>query len=298
MDFRPMTEAEVKYSYTQSCEIAAKTGFIGHLRGDLEDDRLYSMWNPWDKSGDIQPFKADLEECIQRLRLDPETGKPLQDRKRLAKYCRSESVRSFGNFLDYGIRADSDQYAFLLRLNPNKGYNTVYCYAYTRHWLDLHLSRAERGIRFITSTFRERFRLTDGDQVRLTIAGEQKDRVCRYVDDYHVELDGSLFHICELAEKLEYTDGTVIPLRSSLPKQCYSELRTTGELVLLRRGEIGYVKPGVKAGDVSPSQLNAAMGVTKAQEAAMSAGSMFGWDTPAADPKNYDENGKAIHPRH
>ena len=37
--------------------------------------------------------------------------------------------------------------------------------------------------------------------------------------------------------------------------------------------------------------------MTKAQTAAMLAGSMFGWEAPAADPKNYDEQGQPIKPK-
>ena len=44
-------------------------------------------------------------------------------------------------------------------------------------------------------------------------------------------------------------------------------------------------------------EYNTKAGVTKAQEAAMAAGSRFGFDVPAADPANYDENGQPIKPK-
>ena len=49
----------------------------------------------------------------------------------------------------------------------------------------------------------------------------------------------------------------------------------------------------VRAGVDAANEVN---GVTKAQSAAMKAGSMLGWDAPAADPANYDDQGIPIRP--
>ena len=41
--------------------------------------------------------------------------------------------------------------------------------------------------------------------------------------------------------------------------------------------------------------INTALGNTPPQVEAMAAGSMFGWDCPAADPRAYDVHGRIIH---
>ena len=88
----------------------------------------------------------------------------------------------------------------------------------------------------------------------------------------------------------------VIPLRRSLPEKCFSALEATGEIIVITKGEKGYTPTGQYPQDgVSQKEAAAALndtaGITRAQEAAMVAGSMFGWDTPAANPKNYDFKG-------
>ena len=39
---------------------------------------------------------------------------------------------------------------------------------------------------------------------------------------------------------------------------------------------------------------NGMCGITRAQVSAMQNGAIYGWDTPLADPKRYDENGYLI----
>lgn len=98
---------------------------------------------------------------------------------------------------------------------------------------------------------------------------------------------------------MEQNSSTVISLRSSLPEHCYIYLPTTREIGIVKKGESGYYRSDItlaydEDGKQFVEELNKKCGITKAQEAAMLAGSMFGWQIPAADPQNYDEQGQLI----
>lgn len=253
---------------------------------------------------------AEIEGIINpdSRRNDAVCGAILSDRKLLFDFCHVNESAGFGNDREWGIRVNTKEYSYLMRLNPNKGEYSLYCYCYRRDWLTQHMKQAERGIRFITPHYKEIFRMKDGDQIRIiTDTGEKLDHTARYIDDYHVEIGGgfgsNLYHICEFAERMEELGRTVIPLRSSLPEKCYVYVGSTDEIGLVERGEMGYTHVCVKPeGNVTKKRsveyLNDAMGVSKAQAAAMNAGSLFGWETKAADPANYNDKGELQKPQH
>lgn len=74
----------------------------------------------------------------------------------------------------------------------------------------------------------------------------------------------------------------------TVPEYCYSTNEVTGETIMIKRGEMGYNLLGWPHKTTPAEELNAEIGVTKAQEMAMKTGSMFGWHAPAADPKEWE----------
>ena len=300
LDMRALTEKEDKYTFSNSMQISMQCGLIGHLRADMDSDGngFFSSWEDYRKELKTDEFKDEFDKVINSLR---EEGDILYNRKSLAKYCYSSPQAKMNNEHDYyGVRVDTEKYAYLCRLNPNKGEYNLYCYCYIKDWLDKHIRSAEKGIRFITPEYKEKFRISDGEKIRITFSdGEVKDRVCRYIDDSHIEVGDDLYHICEFAERTEACDAKVIPLRSDLPEQCYASLGTTPEVVIIKKGTDGYFKTDILCQSTEEAkqladEYNGKLGVTKAQAEAMKAGSMFGWDVPAADPKSYDENGTLL----
>ena len=300
LDMRALTEKEDKYTFSNSTQISMQCGLIGHLRADMDTDGngFFSSWEDYRKELKTDEFKDELDNVINSLR---EEGDILYNRKALAKYCYSSPQAKMNNELDYyGVRVDTEKYAYLCRLNPNKSEYNLYCYCYIKDWLDKHIRSAEKGIRFITPEYKEKFRISDGEKIRITFSdGKVKDRVCRYIDDSHVEVGDDLYHICEFAERMEQCGATFIPLRSDLPEVCYSILPSTGDVIIIKHGESGYYRCEYSTEDKAfnrefANDRNANLGVSKAQVEAMLAGSMYGWDVPAADPESYDENGTLL----
>ena len=303
-----MTQADQAYCYSQSQQISGQTGLIGHLRADFGSNGTGFFSNFFDFRKDLksEDFKAELDEVINALREDQRFGGILAGRTAMSKYCHKHPDSNIEPDYNYGFRADTAHYSYMLRVTPKRGEYNLYCYCYLRQWLESHMNRAEKGIRFITPHYQEKFRIADGDRVRLVMeSGENREMTCRYIDDYHMEVTGqtgsTVYHICEFAEIWEQNGCTeMIPLRKSLPEKCFGFLEASGELIVIEKGKRGYSPTGIYPQDhdirAGVDAANDANGVTKAQAAAMMAGSMFGWDAPAADPANYDDQGIPIRP--
>ncbi|MDD4414854.1 MAG: hypothetical protein PHR14_10000 [Oscillospiraceae bacterium] len=306
MDIRAMKPEERNYTYLQSQQISMQTGLIGHLRADMDTDGngFFSSWDDFRKDLKTQEFKDEFDKVINELR---ESGNILSNRSTLSKYCYSHSDASFGvdsigYEREYGVRADTDKYAYMMRLNPHKGEYNLYCYCYRRDWLDGHLEKAAEGIRFIDSHYKDLFRVEDGDKIIITYPdGEKKTRTCRYIDQCHCEIGDNLYHICQFAEIMEKNRNSYAPEKPMLPEVCHSTLPSSGELIVIKFGESGYFRSEFSTDDAEQNRMfaddrNKKQGITKAQEAAMLAGSLYGWFTPAANPKNYNRQGHPVKP--
>lgn len=227
MEIRPLTAEERKYTYAQSQQLEGQTGSIGHLRGDFDSSGygFYTTWNDHRKQWKTDEFKAELDEVINALRSD-EYGL-LKDRPSMKAFGDKQPDSAFkGNYCtEYGFRVDTDKHAYLLRCNPVKGDYNFYCFCYVSEWLDRHMEKASKGIRFIDPHYNEKFRIPDGGKIIITTAwGEKSERACRYIDETHTEIGNNLYHICEFAERMEqnghsYEPKQAEPQASKAPKK-------------------------------------------------------------------------------
>lgn len=82
--------------------------------------------------------------------------------------------------------------------------------------------------------------------------------------------------------------------RFQLPDVCYTILESTGQLIHIIKGKEGYGIPAWNTDSAEENRkladlFNEQLGITPAQKQAMEVGSMFGWNTPGADPRTYEK---------
>ena len=299
----PMKPEEVLYSYRNSQQISSQTGLVGYIRADMgtNGNQFWVTWNCFRNDLNTPEFSNELSELLHSLRQD---GKYLSDRDTLTRFCLdSKNALPYETGRDFGVRVNTRDHAYLMRLNPHKGEYNLYCYCYRKDWLDSHIRQAKRGIRFIDPHYREKFRLYDGDEIIIsgepnayTVRDVPARYVCRYIDDSHFEYGPNLRHICEFAEMIEDLGYKVVPLRASLPEKAYVYIESENKIGVVTKGEMGYKEMDITFSDKQDALdmvniNNKKHGITKAQAEAMKCGSMFGWHVPAADPKNYEDNG-------
>lgn len=207
MTVRPMTRAERKYCWTQSLEIRYETANIGYMeaRTDGGGEGFASTWNGFRDDLKTELFDYEFRCVLDALRSGEGPDAFLRDGSALAEHCRSHPEAAMDNG-EYGFRADTEHYAFLIRLDPDPARRGFCCFCYLRGRLDRHMRDAERGIRFVDTRYRDLFYVPDGGKIRITYAdGNRKDLVCRYVTPVHAEIGGpmNVFHIYDFAESLE-----------------------------------------------------------------------------------------------
>ena len=206
------------YLYQNSTQISAQTGFQGYLRGVFDScgNRFHHDFFPMRTPVDLE-FSDALQKVMEAMR-----ESVLCSFDAMRSFCYAEGydgkIPSEIGEQAFAYRIDNGNYAFLFRLTTMQDAYHVYCFCYRKDWLGQHMNKARNGIRFIDSSYNEKFRLEDGGRIRETapVIDNAIERTARYIDDYHVEIGGNLYHICEYAEMLETAGKTVEPVTGKM----------------------------------------------------------------------------------
>jgi len=232
---KPMNDNERMYAKKQSIQIAGQCGYIGCLTIFSETKDNWECYR-----GDL-----DTTNFAKTLIL---VANAFNEHKILWAY-------------EKGTRADANDYTFLFVPGENE---TVECYCYINQWLNSHLNAAKNGIRFIKPDYKELFRIFDGDSVLIKDKDEKeiKTEECRYIDEYHVEVGDNLYHICELAERMQEREYKLYPVMKDMTVRHFLLNKTdVGRVVCFHEGGwfIGCTKVDSEdlfIGSLNPDMLN------------------------------------------
>ena len=86
--------------------------------------------------------------------------------------------------------------------------------------VDLQTSNVRRDIIFRGSDYKEMFRIKDGDSIKITVAydGEELIRKCRWLDEAHMDVGHTCYHMDEFMEKQTRVGNKYEPIPGKEPK--------------------------------------------------------------------------------
>lgn len=130
------------------------------------------------------------------------------------------------------------------------------------------------------------------------IKGQVSDGIGESMENHDFQVDGGVMHVIlydgdDWDIKSEQ-ERFPMKLAEGLPGLCFSVNKSTGELICIKKGEMGYYPSDWSTKDPEENRRladysNERLEITKAQRQAMEWGSMFGWDNPGADPATYEK---------
>lgn len=130
------------------------------------------------------------------------------------------------------------------------------------------------------------------------IKGQASDGIGESLENHAFQLDDGKMHVmlCEGDDWSIQTEQERFPMKlaDGLPGLCFSINKTTGDLICLKKGEMGYYPSDWNTKNPEENRRladysNERLGITKAQRLAMESGSMFGWNNALADPATYEQ---------
>jgi hypothetical protein len=79
---------------------------------------------------------------------------------------------------------------------------------------------ARKDIVFRDEHYKEKFRIKDGDRIKITVAydGEEIIKKCRFLDETHMNVGSTCFHMDEFMEKQAQAGNTYEPVPDPMPK--------------------------------------------------------------------------------
>lgn len=293
---RALTDEEHLYLFDQSTTIKSKSGYIGYTVESADKVKSLEEIN-WLNLFDERLNESVIENIKDLFSLRDDMFSIYKQKNVSALFDQNKFFMQDGVHY-YGVRIDINDTAFLFRTTNFQGARAA-LYVYDAKELDRHIKEAKsKGIRVIDSHYKTLFKIEDGDQIKMISAnGKYFMPTCRYLDEYHLEVGGSCYHICQFAELMEQKNNTVIPIRKSLPDECYIYDADNDTIGILEKGANVYGQVPIKTKNADDAKAfvdthNRGLDVSKNQAIAMISGYKYGWADKRADPNNYDTNGK------